>query len=498
VIASGDYRSRTMSGVRSGTANVDWFGGGHPPGYGYGQGYGPAATAVRPDPSEISAVTSSFSVTTADVLEVLGPDADDLLATANLDVPGLISMINAETMLLPRIDEELEAMFAAESADEPDYNGPPETDQPAGESIGRRWKKRFLKATIAAILLSATGGAATAVAMNKDVTVDVDGHDAHIRTYDSTVGAVLADEGYKIGPHDMLSPSPNAPVTDGGKIMLQRGRLLRMTVDGVQQEQWTQSQNLGDALRQLNMVPAGAWVSMGPNNAIPLSGMAVEIRTQKTITLNDGAGVPRKVTSTDATIGDLLHDQGISLGPNDAVSPSLSLPLKSGMQISISRNGTSIMTVTQPIAAPVQTIQDSTMNEGTQTVTNPGSAGSEIVTYRVTKHNGRETGRTQLSVQITKQPVAKVIRAGTKAQAGDAIWDEIAQCESGGDWSIDTGNGYYGGLQFNSATWASNGGTAYAPEANQATKAQQIAIADKVRAARGYEPWQCAGELGID
>ena len=167
----------------------------------------------------------------------------------------------------------------------------------------------------------------------------------------------------------------------------------------------------------------GAWVSTGPSSQIPLSGIAVEIRTPKTVTLIDGASVPRKVTTTDATVGDLLKAEKITLGPNDAVSMSLSLPIKAGMQISISRNGTSIITVTQSIDAPVQKIQDSTMNEGTEKVTTAGSAGSEIVTYRVTKHNGREVGRTQLSVQVTKKPVAKVIQEGTKALPGDAIWD---------------------------------------------------------------------------
>src|ERR1700761_802672 len=134
-----------MSGVRSGTADtVDWFGGGFPPGYdpgmAYGQPQGPGgpALAVRERPVETSAITSSFQVTTADVMDVLGPDADDLLATANLDVDGLISMINAETMLLPRIDEELEAMFAAESAAEPDYFHQKQAEEPQADSIGKR------------------------------------------------------------------------------------------------------------------------------------------------------------------------------------------------------------------------------------------------------------------------------------------------------------------------------------------------------------------------
>lgn len=77
------------------------------------------------------------------------------------------------------------------------------------------------------------------------------------------------------------------------------------------------------------------------------------------------------------------------------------------------------------------------------------------------------------------------------------IWDRIAQCESTGNWSINTGNGYYGGLQFNQATWVSAGGLQYAPRADLATKAEQIAVANNLRSKRGLQPWECAGKLGL-
>jgi len=72
------------------------------------------------------------------------------------------------------------------------------------------------------------------------------------------------------------------------------------------------------------------------------------------------------------------------------------------------------------------------------------------------------------------------------------MWDRIAQCESGGNWSINTGNGYYGGLQFDSGTWLANGGGTYAPRADLASRTQQIAVANKVYASRGLSPWGCA------
>lgn len=76
-------------------------------------------------------------------------------------------------------------------------------------------------------------------------------------------------------------------------------------------------------------------------------------------------------------------------------------------------------------------------------------------------------------------------------------WEALAECESGGDWSINTGNGFYGGLQFTPQTWAGFGGTQYASQANQATKEQQIEIAKKVQAEQGWGAWPaCTSKLG--
>ncbi|MFI8522497.1 transglycosylase family protein [Streptomyces sp. NPDC085481] len=88
---------------------------------------------------------------------------------------------------------------------------------------------------------------------------------------------------------------------------------------------------------------------------------------------------------------------------------------------------------------------------------------------------------------------APLMTAGTASAATTAEWDTVAQCESGGNWSINTGNGYYGGLQFSASTWAAYGGTAYAATADQASKAQQIAIAEKVLAGQGKGAWPSCG-----
>ncbi|GAA2307016.1 LysM peptidoglycan-binding domain-containing protein [Streptomyces kunmingensis] len=90
--------------------------------------------------------------------------------------------------------------------------------------------------------------------------------------------------------------------------------------------------------------------------------------------------------------------------------------------------------------------------------------------------------------------VAVPLMGATGASAASTSeWDQVASCESGGNWSINTGNGYYGGLQFSSSTWAAYGGTAYASSADQASKAQQISVAEKVLASQGKGAWPSCG-----
>jgi resuscitation-promoting factor RpfA len=83
--------------------------------------------------------------------------------------------------------------------------------------------------------------------------------------------------------------------------------------------------------------------------------------------------------------------------------------------------------------------------------------------------------------------------AGHAAAAPDGEWDRVAACESGGNWAINTGNGYHGGLQFTQGTWASHGGGEYAASANQATREQQIAVAERVLATQGKGAWPVCG-----
>lgn len=104
--------------------------------------------------------------------------------------------------------------------------------------------------------------------------------------------------------------------------------------------------------------------------------------------------------------------------------------------------------------------------------------------------------------QAAPQTVASAQQPRASAAApaaGTGVWDQLAQCESGGNWNINTGNGYSGGLQFAPGTWTGNGGGQYASTANQATREQQIAVAETIKAKRGnYGAWPaCSTKLGL-
>lgn len=92
---------------------------------------------------------------------------------------------------------------------------------------------------------------------------------------------------------------------------------------------------------------------------------------------------------------------------------------------------------------------------------------------------------------------APLIGATSSSAASVATWDAVAQCESGGNWHINTGNGYYGGLQFSQSSWEAAGGLKYAARADLATKDQQIAVAEKLLALQGPGAWSCASAGGL-
>jgi hypothetical protein len=116
--------------------------------------------------------------------------------------------------------------------------------------------------------------------------------------------------------------------------------------------------------------------------------------------------------------------------------------------------------------------------------------------HRAPSTAGRTIARTAIAGAVAGAPL--LVAAPSAFAASDSTWDKLAQCESGGRWDINTGNGYHGGLQFSPRTWSAFGGKDFAPAAYKASREEQIVVAERVLAKQGWNAWpSCSRKTGV-
>jgi uncharacterized protein YabE (DUF348 family) len=361
----------------------------------------------------------------------------------------------------------------------------------------------------AAVVVSLVAGAVGFAYFDKSVNLSVDGKTSAVHMFGSSVvGDVLASQDIKVGPHDVVAPAVSSQVSDGQKVVVRYGRLLTVTVDGQTKEYWTTSTTVAGALSELGIRADSAKLSVSRSQSLGRTGLVMSVTTPKDVTVAvDGKTL--KAKSTAATVADLLSELKVTVGARDRVSPAPKTPVtKSGLKVAVARVTQKSVKATESVDFGTVRKNDATLYTGSTKTLTAGKSGAKVVTYLETWVDGKRESRKATSSRVTTAPVTRILGVGTKARpamapaagrtgaagstANAAMWDRIAQCESGGNWSINTGNGYYGGLQFNSSTWLSNGGAKYAPRADLASRTQQIAVANVLYAARGLQPWGCA------
>ncbi|MBM9468659.1 ubiquitin-like domain-containing protein [Nakamurella leprariae] len=453
--------------------------------------------------------------------------------------------------------------------------------QPAHAAPGRRGGLgRPLLVGVAAIAVVAAVSTGVLVTVNKTVSITVDGQQQEVSTLAGSVAGALESAGLSVGEHDRLAPAAGTSISDGSQIVLQRGRLLTLTVDGQEQQLWTTAGTVEQAMTELGQDPADFQLSANRSREIPLDGLAVTADTLHEVALSVRGAAATPVESTADTVGDLLTEQGVTLaaadrvspaadtpvtdglqvsvvtlptvalavgadpvvsapteaatvgdvlaaagvtlGPEDTLTPAAETPVSEGLQVAVTRISTTDSVQTRAVAQPAdQTQQDSSLAQGTTQVVQQGRPGSVDVTVRVVTTNGVPGAPQDVASTTTVEALPTITKVGTKKAAAAAPaapaassasssssrsgntgaaapasssgvnWDGIARCESGNNWSINTGNGYYGGLQFDQSTWNSAGGQQYASRADLATREQQIAVAERLYASRGLSPWAC-------
>ena len=361
--------------------------------------------------------------------------------------------------------------------------------------------KAALAVMVAAVLMAVAATGAGYAAMSKTVNLSVDGQSEEVRVLGSTVRDVLESQDISVGERDVVAPGLDSPVTDGTSVAVKFARPLDVSVDGDEHRYWVTATDVSSALEQIGLGFGNAELSASRGASIGRDGLDLDVVTPKKLTVKIAGDKAKKKTLTALTVSQALDELGVKVSDVDKVEPGLGTTLEDGDKIVFTDVRTVTKRVTESVDFDTIEREDADLYSGESKTIRAGQDGSRKVLYKITFVNGEVAKRKALEVTVLSQPVDAIMRVGTQARvaafaSGNTVWDRLAQCESGGNWAINTGNGYYGGLQFNLGTWRSYGGTGYP---HQNSRETQIAIATKVRdASGGYGAWPgCASSLGL-
>ncbi len=365
-------------------------------------------------------------------------------------------------------------------------------------------RQAVLAVLVLAIVLAVAASGVGYAAMSKTVNLSIDGKTHSVRTFGGTVSDVLADQDIKLGKHDAVAPGADSSVADGQTIAVKYGRPLDVKVDGKHNRYWVTARDVSSALDQLGLRFGDADLSASRGSAISRSGMSLGVVTPKTLSVKIAGHKRHKTTVTALSVKGALRELGIRRDSNDQVKPGLGARIDDGSRLTFTRVKVARLKDLQAVAHGTVKKADAGMYTDQTKTVRAGRDGSRRVVYKVTTKNGKVTARKAVRSTLLRAPVSSIVRYGTKDRpapepapttsnyaGGSSAWDRIAACESGGNWAANTGNGYYGGLQFNLGTWQAYGGSG---RPDQNSREAQIAVAERVAAAEGgYGAWPVCG-----
>ncbi|WP_309080527.1 transglycosylase family protein [Zhihengliuella sp.] len=381
-----------------------------------------------------------------------------------------------------------------------------------------RWAKVAAQAVVLTALIL---GVVAYVGASKTIDVTVDGETQSVTTFGGTVADALEASEIELAANDEVAPALDAAIDDGSTVTVNRHKTVEVMIDGEKRTVGTTGLTVADVMKQLG-VNDEAEISLGSGMELASLSTPIEVQTPKSVTLTVG-GEEQTLQTTGLTIADALADAEIEVGEADIVEPAdTATALEDGTAITVVRVTTETRTATEAIPHETEKVEDSSMDRGDTEVETEGVDGVREITSQVTLHDGEVESTEVVDTKVAEKPVTEVIKVGTKREEpkpepkssssssssssggttasgpSSGAWAALAKCESGGNWSINTGNGYYGGLQFSASSWAAAGGTQYAPLPHQASPSEQIATAERLRANGGWGHWpHCSAKLGL-
>jgi uncharacterized protein YabE (DUF348 family) len=356
---------------------------------------------------------------------------------------------------------------------------------------------RVIIAMIAALgLLLGLAAVVSATSWDKRVTLDVDGRLVTHRTTATSVDGFLAETGVKPAANDQLSVASES-LSDGDTVTIRTAKPLTLMVDGRSSIVTSHALTVSEALQAQGVaVQPGAWLSDELDSSLSREGNLVVVSNPKNITLKvDGAKT--KVTSNAPTVEAFLSEAGVELGKLDEVSKATWKYLKPNAGVRVTRVERVMRTREIPTRFATEVQKDTSKYTTDREVVQPGKKGLDSAEVLIVKADGKVRERTIVSRSTIREPITQIEKRGTQNpnNVDGGVWDRLAACEAGGNWQINTGNGYYGGLQFSASSWRAVGGSGLP---HQNSKVEQIKRGKILQARGGWGNWPgCSSRLGL-
>jgi uncharacterized protein YabE (DUF348 family) len=340
------------------------------------------------------------------------------------------------------------------------------------------------------------GGTTAFVAKDKAIELSVDGRPRSLHTFADDVTELLRSEGVRVGEHDMVAPAPGTPLASGDEVAVRYGRPVRLTLDGHRREVWTTAHTVEGALEQLGVRADGAHLSASRSRRIGREGLALDVRTERTVTVM-ADGRARTIRTNAATVLEAVEEAGITLHGQDTTSvPPASFP-RDGQTVTVLRITRTREVRDEEIPFKAERTDDPSLFRGTEVVERAGRPGLRRVTYALHTVNGVRQKPRRTGAEVVREPRAELVKVGTKPLpkslhgVDDLNWQALAQCESGGRANAVDPSGTYGGLyQFDRRTWHSLGGRG---RPQDASAAEQTLRAKQLYLRQGANPWPHCG-----
>lgn len=305
------------------------------------------------------------------------------------------------------------------------------------------------------------------------VGLDVDGSPREVSSVARTVGDALSAAGVEVGPEDSVTPGVDTSLSEVGDdgIVVRTMKDVVIDDEGEEVEVSTLGLTVGEALEDSDLGVRESDRVDVDRSALLSDVDRIGVDRQVSIRFDPADGDIHDVDTYADTVGDFLREVGVDT-EGKRVSAGMDERLSDGF---------------------VLTVEDERPKEEPKPEDEPKPEEEKPEPEPVEEKPEPEPVVEEATVEV--EPVEA---KPAPAVSDGSVWDSIAQCESGGNWAINTGNGYQGGLQFNSQTWSAYGGGEYAASADQASREQQIAVAEKVQAAQGWGAWPaCTASLGL-